>query len=164
MIKTIFSLVTGIAPVLLLAAAGGCDFDIFEKVNNDPHPPAILNLQYGPQVIRSGEIVTGSFTYVDEGQDIDLLEMRDQNGAESLQPTTPAEPTFDEDGNLVVDEDGNPVLETSTVFFFPGATGTIEWQVQIETNQAGTHTIKVWLEDATGSLSDPAFMDVEVIF
>ncbi len=164
MIKTISPPLLRLSLAVLLTSAAGCGFELFEEVNRDPHPPSILNLQYDPMEIRSGDTIRGTFTYVDEGGDVEILEMRDLDGAESLSPTPPPEPAFDDEGNIVVDEDGNIVLEIPSVFFFPGTTGTIEWQLVIETNQAGPHTIKTWLEDSTGSLSEPVFIEVQVSF
>ena len=65
-------------PLLLLAAfvCAGCeDSFLFEKTVVDPHPPVLENFTYEPTVITTGDTVRGSFTYFDEGSDIEILEM-----------------------------------------------------------------------------------------
>lgn len=135
----------------------GCgDVAIFEKVNTDPHPPAIANLQYAPETVLPQDTIRGTFTYIDPGGDIEIVTMRDLNGTGSLSPTPPP---------VVIGADpetGEPIEEIPTIFFFPGTAGTTEWQLLFETNQGGTHTIKVWLEDSEGSRSEPVFFNVTV--
>jgi hypothetical protein len=187
--------------LLVLSCEGGV---LFEETNVDPHPPVILNFQFAPSEMVTGELVRGSFTYVDEGGDIEELLMRSLSGNEGTTPVpfvpgisdvdcqpvecTPAdqcpevEPCEPED--CVGDPDPNcepvecpevepcpdpdcvPVVcpEAPTVFFFPGISGTILWEVPLDTNQGGTHTVKVWLRDSKGSLSEPVFFDVTITF
>jgi hypothetical protein len=47
-------------------------------------------------------------------------------------------------------------------FFFPFASGTIEWEVVMESNQPGAHTIKAWLLDSRGSISNVVEFVVEI--
>jgi len=132
-----------ILPVTLLAAflSAGCEDSIlFEKTTVDPHPPVIDNFSYGPAVITTGDTVRGTFSYFDEGADIELFEMRDTGGMGVLSPS-PVIPDAEEDAG------GAP-------FFFPFPSGTIEWQVVMESNNPGRHTIKAWLEDSKGSISN----------
>jgi hypothetical protein len=150
--KRLLTTLCRILPVTLLAAfiGAGCEDSIlFEKTNIDPHPPVIDNFSYAPTVIITGETVRGSFSYFDAGADIELFEMRDTGGMGSLQPT-PVIPGLGED-------------ESNTApFFFPFASGTIEWEVVLESNNPGAHTIKAWLEDSAGSISNVVEFVVEV--
>lgn len=127
-------------PLLLLAA--GCDGRFpFENTNPDPHPPRLLNFQFSPDRIFPEGIVSGSFTYADAGGDIELFGMRDANGG-----SIDLKPVFPDTG-----EEDEPV---STAFFFPGTTGTIEWEMTLASNQVGPHRIKADLEDSKGSFSN----------
>jgi len=50
--------------------------------------------------------------------------------------------------------------EPPRVFFFPGTSGTILWEMTLTSNQLGVHTIKVWLEDSKDSWSEFVYFDV----
>jgi hypothetical protein len=75
--------------------------------------------------------------------------MRDTGGMGKL---TPSPVVLD----LGEDEDN------TAPFFFPFASGTIEWEVVMESNQPGAHTIKAWLEDSRGSISNVVEFVVEI--
>jgi len=148
-----------LAAVILLSAftslMAACQSGIlFEESNADPHPPSIANLVYAPQSIMTGGTVRGSFTYIDAGADIETVSMRDTSGANAAAPTPVIPGVTDE-------EEG---AAATSVFFFPGTTGTIEWELILDSNQAGVHTIKVWLEDSKDSRSEPVFFDVLITF
>jgi hypothetical protein len=137
-------------PLLLLLAAG-CDGRFpFEDTNPDPHPPRLLNFEYSPDRIVSEGIVSGSFTYADSGGDVELFEMRDANGG-----TISLKPLFPDTG-----EEGE---EVSSTFFFPGTTGTIEWEMTLASNQLGSHRIQAWLEDSKGSFSNTVEFVVDIV-
>jgi hypothetical protein len=151
--KEILKTLCRILPVILLAVfvGIGCeDSFLFEKTNVDPHPPVIENFIYSPAVITVSGTVRGSFTYFDEGADIELFEMRDTGGMGQLKPS----PVLTD---LTEDESG-----TAAPFFFPFATGTIEWEVNMVSNNPGLHKINAWLEDSTGSVSNVVEFVVEV--
>jgi len=145
-------LLAAAAAVLLLAATACENGILFEKTNPDPHPPRLLNWQYDPSSIVTGDVIRGSFTYADDGGDIELFLMRDTSGTDALDPI-PLLPDLGED------EEGG--IETS-VFFFPGRVGTIEWEMTMESNQAGPHRIQAWLEDSKESISNVVEFDVNV--
>lgn len=152
MTKHLLTTLCRILPVTLLAAfvGAGCEDSIlFEKTNVDPHPPVIENFIYAPTVIMTGDTVRGSFTYIDAGSDIELFEMQDTGGMGKLQPS-PVLPGLEEDD------------DAKAPFFFPFGVGTIEWEVVMESNNPGAHTIKAWLEDGTGSISNVVEFVVEV--
>ena len=128
---------------------------LFEESNADPHPPVILNFQFAPASILSGETIRGSFTYVDEGGDIEVLSMRDTSGTNQAEPI----PFVPGVSDVVCGED-EICDEPPTVFFFPGNSGTILWEMTLSSNQLGVHTIKVWLEDSKDSWSEFVFFDV----
>jgi hypothetical protein len=153
-----------LAAVILLSAfvsvMASCQGGIlFEETTADPHPPSIENFIFAPQSIMTGGTIRGSFTYIDPGADIELLSMRDTSGSNSADPT-PVIPGVAE-GEEGEGEEG---AAATSVFFFPGTTGTTEWELILDTNQAGTHTIKVWLEDSKDSRSDPVFFEVFITF
>ncbi len=151
-IKLLLTTMCRILPVALLAAfvGVGCeDSVLFEKTNVDPHPPVIENFSYAPTVITTGDTVRGSFTYIDAGADIELFEMQDTGGMGKLQPS-PVLPGVEEDEAV------------TAPFFFPFSVGTIEWEVVMESSNPGAHTIKAWLEDSTGSISNVVEFVVEV--
>jgi hypothetical protein len=152
MTKHLLTTLCRILPVTLLAAfvGAGCEDSIlFEKTNVDPHPPVIENFIYAPTVITTGDTVRGSFTYIDAGSDIELFEMQDTGGMGKLQPS-PVLPGLEEEEAV------------TAPFFFPFGVGTIEWEVVMESNNPGAHTIKAWLEDGTGSISNVVEFVVEV--
>lgn len=136
-------------PLLLLTA--GCNGRFpFEDTNPDPHPPRLLNFTYSPGSIQTGEFVSGSFTYTDSGADVELIEMKDTNGGSlNLRPVLP--------------ETGEEETVTE-IFFFPGTTGTIEWEMTLSSNQVGPHRLKTWLEDSKGSVSNLVYFDVEISY
>jgi len=142
--------------LLSLAAFGllSCGV-LFEESNADPHPPVIRNFQYSPASITGDGIIRGSFTYVDEGGDIEGLSMRDESGTNSADPV-PFVPGVSD----VVCGEGEVCEEPPTVFFFPGTSGTILWEMTLTSNQLGVHTIKVWLEDSKDSWSEFVYFDV----
>jgi hypothetical protein len=140
------------AAVLLLAATACENGILFEKTNPDPHPPRLLNWQYDPSSIVTADVIRGSFTYADDGGDIELFLMRDTSGTDALDPI-PLLPDLGED------EEGG--IETS-VFFFPGRVGTIEWEMTMESNQAGPHKIQAWLEDSKESISNVVDFEITV--
>ncbi len=150
--KHLLTTLCRVLPVMLLAAlvGVGCEDSIlFEKTNVDPHPPVIDNFIYSPTVITTGGTVRGSFSYFDSGADIELFEMQDTGGMGKLSPS-PVLPGLEED------EGG------SAPFFFPFVAGMIEWEVVMESNNPGAHTIKAWFEDSTGSISNVVEFVVEV--
>lgn len=114
----------------------------FENTNPDPHPPRIANFQYSPVHLETGQGMKGSFTYIDRGADIETFEMRDLSGSESLDPL----PLLPDTGD---DEDPG-----TSVFFFPGSTGSIEWEMVVDSNQGGEHKIQAWLTDSKDSRSN----------
>jgi hypothetical protein len=144
--------------LLLLAACAliSCQSGIlFEETNADPHPPMIRNFQYSPSSIVSGETIRGSFTYVDSGADIEELSMRDTSG------TNPADPSpFVPGVSDVICGPEEECEEPPNVFFFPGTSGTTQWEMKLESNQPGMHTIKVWLVDSKDSWSGFVYFDV----
>jgi hypothetical protein len=149
------SLAAAILLSALVSFTASCQSGIlFEETNADPHPPSIENFIYAPDSMHTGGTVRGSFTYIDAGADIELLSMRDTGGTNAADPT-PVIPGIDE---------GEEGAEATSVFFFPGTTGTIEWELVLDSNQAGTHTIKAWLEDSKDTRSDPVFFDVFITF
>ena len=128
---------------------------LFEETNADPHPPEIRNFQYAPSSIATGETIRGSFTYVDSGGDIEEFSMRDTSG------TNPANPSPFVPG--ISDVECGPDEECESppdVFFFPGTSGTIQWEMTLTSNQPGPHTIKVWLVDSKNSWSGFVYFDV----
>jgi len=130
---------------------------LFEETTVDPHPPAIRNFQYAPASIVSGETIRGSFTYVDTGGDIEELGMRDESG------TNVADPVPFVPGISDVECGPDDVCEDPpNVFFFPGTNGTIQWEMTLDTNQPGLHTIKVWLVDSKDSWSEFVYFDVQI--
>lgn len=128
---------------------------LFEETNIDPHPPVIRNFQYAPASIVSGETIRGSFTYVDSGADIEELTMRDQSGTNQADPK-PFVPGISD----VICGPEEVCEEPPEVFFFPGTSGTIQWEMTLSSNQPGTHTIKVWLVDSKDSWSEFVYFDV----
>ena len=150
--KHLLTTLSRVLPVALLAAfvSAGCeDSFLFEKTNVDPHPPVIDNFSYGPTVITTGDTVRGSFTYHDTGADIELFEMRDTGGMGALSPYPVLTDVEGEEGG-------------SAPFFFPFPSGVIEWEVTMESNNPGAHTIKAWLEDSYGSISNVIEFVVEI--
>jgi hypothetical protein len=153
MTKHLLTILCRVLPVALLAAfvGAGCeDSFLFEETNVDPHPPVIENFIYAPKVITTGETVRGSFSYFDAGADIELFEMRDTGGMGELEPT----PVLT---NLEEEEEG-----AAAPFFFPFGSGTIEWEVVMESNNPDAHTIKAWLVDGSGSISNVVEFVVEI--
>jgi hypothetical protein len=141
-----------VLPVALLTAfvSTGCEDSIlFEKTNVDPHPPVIDNFSYGPTVITTGDTVRGSFFYSDTGSDIEIFEMQDTGGMGVLDPSP-----------VIPEVEGEDV--GTAPFFFPFPSGVIEWQVVMESNNPGAHTIKAWLEDSQGSISNVIEFVVEI--
>jgi len=140
----------------LVSCQGGI---LFEETNADPHPPVIRNFQYAPDSILTGATIRGSFTYVDSGGDIEVINMRDLSGNNATDPI-PFVPGVSD----AVCPEGETCPTPPSVFFFPGTTGTVQWEMVLESNQAGKHTIKVWLEDSKDTWSEPVFFDVFISF
>jgi hypothetical protein len=100
------------------------------------------------RIFQEGK-VTGTLSYLDPGGDVEEVFMRDLNSSADIKPVVPAE------------EEGG---DTSEVFFFPGTAGEIEWELDVTTNTAGLHRIKVWLVDSKETRSEPAFFEFTVDF
>ena len=134
------ALVTAVSLAIALPACDGVW--PFESTNPDPHPPTLTNFQYSPVNLETGQSMRGSFTYIDPGADIETFEMRDVTGSENLDPV----PLLPETGE---EEDSGP-----SVFFFPGRTGSIQWEIPVDSNQGGRHRIQAWLTDSKDSRSN----------
>jgi len=131
---------------LLVFALSACDgVWPFESTNPDPHPPTLTNFQYSPVNLETGQGIQGSFTYIDPGADIETFEMRDLTGSEGLLPV----PLLPDTGDEEDEEDTG-----TSVFFFPGRTGSIEWEMAVDSNQGGQHRIQAWLTDSKDSRSN----------
>jgi hypothetical protein len=103
----------------------------------------------------TGETVKGALTYYDPEGDIEIMMIRDKNG--SVPPEiVPVVPPLTGEGE---EEEENPQAGS---FFFPGTTGTVEFQFEIDTNQSGPHTLVIWVEDSEASMSNKLEFTVNV--
>lgn len=135
--------------------AGSCDGGLlFEKTNVDPHPPRLLNFQFAPSSIETGDEISGSYTFVDDGGDVVSFNIRDTSGLTTFDPTLPS--------TIEVDAEGEATEIPGESIVMLGTVGTIEWETPFETNTQGRHLVKVWLEDSKGSLSNIVEFEVAV--
>jgi hypothetical protein len=132
---------------IVLATASSCG--LFEATDADPHRPVISNLQVAPRVVRTGDFISGSFSWFDAGADIESISMRDRNSNVSWSAARPTTGEEDE--------------EDAGVFIFLGTSGTTLFTAEVVSTQPGIHHILIWVEDSKGSRSNQLEFTVTIL-